>query len=804
MDQSLPIRLPVEFERAAQRLRMAARAAAEQTVDSLGLATLSTHGSVQRDALLGAQFALNRGLAVFALTFNEALDTDMARQVGVLERTTSPLARTCPSPDQLVANWETLSLVEDQEVEVQLAADRFAREIGQACEWELRELDAYVASLLHLGAPRPERNPLRAETLGQALIRAVEQVSQEPDTRKVLCTEIGHSLARTVQPAYAQIINEMRDAGIKPVGLSLRRNAEGAARPDAAGARADAAQPARALRDRGFGDSTLGTASSWSTSASGLNSTSSADGFGLGAGGLGRVDSRLMAVLRELSAPRAPGSAQAADRYLMQPQRPGLAAANLIVAHREELRQAATSALDQHVIDVVAELFDEILSDPKVAPQIARLIARLQLPVLRAALGDQRFFTRRKHPVRSFVNRIASLGCAVDDLESAEGRALLERLEALVQDVATGDFERLALYEQNLAALHELAQAQARERLQALGGNARLLAAGGADQLLERKEAELRVQQQFARDLERALCGFELPDYLRGFLANTWSRVIASAAQDGDAALATQLRDTGRALLLSVQPKGSAALRQAFIQQLPRMMKELNVGLDRIGWPDAERRAFFAQLLPAHADSLKCKPLTALEQNLLSKQADGALATPLPATVPAEEGRKVAPERLLRNAPAAAGLNRADAEAVGLVDERAVDWSTQVDIDLGGGAELGAVDISLDGLPPAEDPEPSRGKALVDHLQIGFAYRMHLNGQWQKVRLTHMSSGRSFFIFSHGAKQQQAVTMTYRMLSRLCESGRLATFENAYLIERATARARRQLATLLPPRAAMH
>jgi hypothetical protein len=38
--------------------------------------------------------------------------------------------------------------------------------------------------------------------------------------------------------------------------------------------------------------------------------------------------------------------------------------------------------------------------------------------------------------------------------------------------------------------------------------------------------------------------------------------------------------------------------------------------------------------------------------------------------------------------------------------------------------------------------------------------------------------------------------MTHRMLVRLCETGRLRAFENAYLLERATARARRQLAAL--------
>ena len=136
---------------------------------------------------------------------------------------------------------------------------------------------------------------------------------------------------------------------------------------------------------------------------------------------------------------------------------------------------------------------------------------------------------------------------------------------------------------------------------------------------------------------------------------------------------------------------------------------------------------------------------------------------------------------------------------MGLVDEAAVDWNGQVDIDLDAPAEpeLAAVDIALDGLPPPEAPEPTRGRTLADHVQIGFAYQMHLEGQWQKVRLAHVSPGRTFFVFNYGSKKhKRTVSLTHRMLVRLCETGRLRAFEQAYLLERATARARRQLAAL--------
>ena len=81
---------------------------------------------------------------------------------------------------------------------------------------------------------------------------------------------------------------------------------------------------------------------------------------------------------------------------------------------------------------------------------------------------------------------------------------------------------------------------------------------------------------------------------------------------------------------MSVQPKGTPAERQQFLRQLPQLMKDLNAGLDRIHCPDATRQTLFAQLLPAHADSLKGQSLSTLEHNLLARRLDTALATPLP------------------------------------------------------------------------------------------------------------------------------------------------------------------------------
>ena len=842
MDQTLPPRLPANLESAVQRVRMAARSAAEHTVDSLGLAALASTGVLQRDALLGSQYELNRKLAIFALTFNDALDTNVARQAGTLVPTPGLAGAAPVTPDSLVAGWESLTLVDDHELELHISADRFALEISHACEWEIRELDAYIGTLMGLDAAEHDRNPLRAEVVGQAMIRAIEAVSDRPEVRKVLVTEIGRSLAQAMRQTYGDIVADLRHAGVRPIGMAVR--ATGARGQSTHGSLAgdlhDKAGPPSGDRAGDGGAGQHGLPGGHALSASGRLSSRQAmsggrggfapsgQGSAMGAS-MGRVDGEMMALIRRLAQGSGPDTGESGsyhDADAGHHPRWGLGqgsggdfgpaagghghgqgggysddsqrwmAPNLIVAHREELRQHATGALDHMVIDVIASLFDQILADGKVPPQMARQIARLQLPVLRAALGDNSFFSSRRHPVRRFINRIASLGTAVDDFDGDEGRALLARVTSLVQAVVDGDFEQIEVYEQQLLALEAFLGDQAR---------AAVLAAGAADTVLARKEEQLRLQHRFAQELETSLQGLPAPEFLRSFLAGTWSRAIASAAveEGNDSAMAQRLRAAGRELVRSVQPKGTPAHRQLFLRQLPQLMKDLNTGLDRIRCADEVRRDFFAQLMPAHAESLRGQALSTLEHNLLAKQVDGALAVPLPraADLPAVTGSGSAQAVAILQAMASpTAFTVAEARAVGLVDETAVDWkrAVAIDIDLGAESELTAGDLDIAGLPTPEAVEPTRGKSLAEHVQIGFAYLMQLQGEWQKVRLAHVSQGRSFFVFTHGAKQRETVSMTHRMLVRLCEANRLRAMENAYLLERATARARRQLAELAP------
>ncbi len=402
-------------------------------------------------------FLFRKQQANFAQRFHQSLRTQVAAEQ--TQKATAEFAQPAKK------EWTELSLMDDDAVDALVAADRIGLAIGHHSEWELREVESYVGGLAIGG-----RNPLRPELIGQALLEGVQAVSEDSQTRETLTDEMTRALAQEMRACYADIAELFRSRGLRPQDLRVRGSgAHGSmdsprpldVRPQPA-RRAGHRRPRRRLRgghgsQSGYGGPGAyggqgGQPGGWTggpTRSGGMGGMSG--NGGPARGGLGQVDAQMMDLLRRLSQIPA-GSFASAGGY-SQPGElsPGFdeparhwadpvgdanwqaapLPPNLIRQHRDELRQAATGRLDHMVIDVVGSLFDQILSDNKVPPQMARLLARLQLPVLRVALGDPSFFSSRRHPVRRFVNRIASLACAFDDFADNPGKDFLSHVRDL-------------------------------------------------------------------------------------------------------------------------------------------------------------------------------------------------------------------------------------------------------------------------------------------------------------------------------------------------------------------------------------
>ena len=806
-------------------------AVAAQLLETLGLQSASFVGAAERQAQIAAQFDLRRKLANFTMVFDTALRDKVLEEASPQGKNSRSLAST---------TFESLNLVGEDEVDERVSGDKLSMQILKECEWELRELDGYIASLLETMQAEPERNPLRPEVIGRALRRAIVAASDDRESRRVLGQEFGRALAKAMKPCYTAIIADLRERGLEPIGLAVKavqspgtdlprdvhRENSGYRTSGFVNSARDLGQAEQMLsqlfgismpasRSTGSGSGSLGT---------GHGSGQGGRGYSPAAGFSGRLapgpsgdpwtvapggDTQMLEILRRLNAlsaitgdsgglgaelrdgpvtgsPRTGGLGSASNPTPLA----GLWAVNVIRQHRDELIRASSGTLDHMVIDVVGALFDQVLSDGKVPPQIARQLARLQLPVLRAALKDVGFFSSRRHPVRRFVNRIASLAEAYEDLDAGPGKEFLERVRDLVQDIVEGDFDQMDLYETKLQSIEALIQKQSARDV---GAHAPAAA------LLDGKETQLRIQQRYMREINAQLEPVPLPDFLRDFLSQVWSQVqVHAAGPSGSPDLVHRAHRAARELILSVQPKGEPQQRKNFLLALPQLMKDLKEGCALIRWPESAEREFFAALLPLHAVSLKTTPLSDFEQRQLKRQLDDVekvaiptaedLSTSIPAELP-----------LAQEHAAPLTFSAEEAQQIGLVEESAVDWDGRVDIELADLSPTGEVDISLDDLPHAPDAPPTHGPQLIHHLQPGIAYRMQLEDRWQRVRLNWISPGRAFFVFTHGKAYEKTVSMTSRMLTRLCDAERFRAYERAELLERATARARKQLARLGSP-----
>jgi hypothetical protein len=199
----------------------------------------------------------------------------------------------------------------------------------------------------------------------------------------------------------------------------------------------------------------------------------------------GPSDATLFASLRELLADRrrglgvsnsAPASSYMASRDDLQsvlgnlqsnpieaPQQDGKSAPRSIGHLKQDLMnrlrerspegQAPVLALeDSDTIDLVGMLFDYIGQNLSPRSGTRELMSKLQVPVLRTALGDKDFFTRRNHPARVLLNSVAEASVLwMDDDDPDPG--FVDKMTSLVDRVSRDFDGDLSLIENLLGDL---------------------------------------------------------------------------------------------------------------------------------------------------------------------------------------------------------------------------------------------------------------------------------------------------------------------------------------------------------------
>ncbi len=285
-----------------------------------------------------------------------------------------------------------------------------------------------------------------------------------------------------------------------------------------------------------------------------------------------------MALAQALASQRVQAESYYGSLAVLAHDAPPLAMARVASVARErseELKKQAATPGEKAIIEVVALMFQAILSEERIPPAVRVWFARLQVPVLRVALADPDFFNNLTHPARLLIDRMGA--CVLGfDASSIDASALEAEVRRIVQVI-----EQYPETGQRVFAIaHEEFEAfLARFLTGRQGSTARL--ASVAQQVEQRETLTI----QYTIELRSMLSDMPVRDELREFLFKTWSEVLAVAAlrHGPQHAVTAECKRAAADLIWAASAKPHRADRARVIQHLPALLQSLRSGLALLG-----------------------------------------------------------------------------------------------------------------------------------------------------------------------------------------------------------------------------
>jgi len=290
---------------------------------------------------------------------------------------------------------------------------------------------------------------------------------------------------------------------------------------------------------------------------------------------------------------------------------PAEGAPNAALLHRvlQESPAGALGAQDRNAVELLAAAFDLICEEAPLSFDIKKLLERLQIPMLKAALTDKDFFFTPEHPARRLLEAVAQAGRACDPVQGRDDPLYLE-LERTVEQVLRDFIDRFDLFDH--LALKLEAYLTREERVPDGKVEAAITAA-----LLQ--EQALLAQREAEEAIEARIDHGDVAGFVEVFLRTGWVRVLATACRqrNSEPEAFEQALATMEKLIWSVKPKANPHERRELVVALPELLGTLTAALNAIDWSGDERDAFFAALAERHAavarTPLEAKPRQQLE-----------------------------------------------------------------------------------------------------------------------------------------------------------------------------------------------
>ena len=573
----------------------------------------------RRDIVLDLQNAAPAWLSGMTRLLRSALESGMlsASRVGDL-----------PGPSGRAAG---MSLVDNHTIESEILSSRLALSMMDRVSWEFADLRSRMLSL-EGHSDLDANDVLRPQVLAGIVTSSWQSAGLSHETwrllQQVLHDEVAHFAEEAYHEANHWLIQRrvMAEVDLRPF-IKRTNNVQGGSTSGTLGSGAGAGAGAGAARPSGYsgGNSTRddrppGSSGSGSTRAPTASRGSAGTGVRHAAddtrmmtrsSGLARASDHAGAVLGRLnrliarqlpdfvsttrSAPASRVLNAAIDDAQQGIRRRLSAHVGTVVGpistpalleelhqRKQALKQAAATPVERATIEVVALLFQSILTEDRIPAAVRVWFARLQMPVLRVAVSEPDFFAATDHPARRLIDRMGACVMGFDASARAVGDALEKEIKRVVQVVEAYPDTGRRVFQTVLTEFEKFLEHYFKNENEASRKGVSL-----AQQIEQRETLAI----QYTIELRKMLNEMPVQDGVREFLFHVWADVLAmTAAKQGvQSDEAKAMKRAAADLIWSASAKVSREERAEVIRRLPPLLKTLREGMADAGVPQEKQ-----------------------------------------------------------------------------------------------------------------------------------------------------------------------------------------------------------------------
>ncbi|GIZ11650.1 DUF1631 domain-containing protein [Pseudomonas sp. NCCP-436] len=489
-------------------------------------------------------------------------------------------------PDLDVVSFDSLTLVQNDELEVTVALDAMVARVMSRDAKALGQLTTRFNALISQKLD-DKRNPLGPALLSEYFLCACSNLGVEIRVKLIILKLFEKYVLTGCDNLYAEANQTLIDAGILPELKST--------------------PPRRPQRPINNGSTVSAEAEDTLTDDS---QQSVQEVFGALQSLLAQVRGSLMPrhAQRTDALPISSNDLMRLLSHLQQRTQEPVEVADFDLREQLEQLLARVSAksgkarivgeVDEDVINLVSMLFEFILDDRTLPDSLKALIGRLQIPMLKVAVLDKTFFSRGSHPARRLLNEIASAALGWVDQDDMQRDSLYQKIEQVVQRLLSDFVDDPAIFSELLTDFIAFTGDE-RRRSELLEQRTRDAEEGRARAEL----ARLQVEQA----LNERLLGKTLPEVVVRLLQDAWSKVLMLTclkhgmdSPEWQAALQT-MDD----LIWSVAPHEDPEARLRLLELVPGLLKALREGMTSAAFDPFSTSEFFNKLEALHVQALQ-------------------------------------------------------------------------------------------------------------------------------------------------------------------------------------------------------